>query len=192
MKRIVIIILAAAAIICSCTSQKSRSGLEKAIEEEITKTLTEPYKFSIIELEKLDSTIFLTEFDRRMNVFEKRIAQNKIFHDDYYQRGLKKNASIKYDEILKDYEIIAILQAVKERMGDSVYMVAYSDYRVKAEVIINNKAQMLENVYFAITPDNKVLSTSTDRRKLHQATGLVIPGYSEIIKTEPSSTELIQ
>ncbi len=52
MKRIGIIILAAAAIISSCTGKKSVSSLEKAIEEEIINTLDGAYDFSIIELEK--------------------------------------------------------------------------------------------------------------------------------------------
>jgi hypothetical protein len=133
-------------------------------------------------------------------VFETRIEQNKKFHDDYYRRGLKKNAAIKYDEIYKDYEILDTLRIVKERMGDSLYMVAYYDYRVRAEVktggiirrIIRKKSQILDDLYFAITPDNEILSMSTDRRTLHYATGFVIPGYSEIIKAESDSTEVIQ
>ena len=203
MKRIGIIILATSVIICSCSRQeKPQTSLEKAIEKGLVESLCRPAKCSIIEIEKLDSTIFLTEFNRRTSVFEMRIEQNKKFHDDYYRRGLKKNAAIKYDEIHRDYEILDTLQIVKQRMGDSLYMIAYYDYRVKAEVlagrklgrivrkIIRRKAQILDDVYFAITPDNKVISVNTDYNKLHQATGLVIPGYSEIIKAKEISTEL--
>lgn len=199
MKRIGIIILATAAIVCSCTGQKSTSKLERAIEHALTENLEGPQKVSVLELVKLDSTIFLTEFDRRKDVFEKRIEQNKKFHDDYYRRGLKKNAAIKYDEIHRDYEILNALELVKERMGDSLYLVAYYDYRVKAKVItgripkrifsriFRRKAQVLEDLYFAVTPDNEVISLSTDHKRLHQSTGLVIPGYSEIIKSETES-----
>ncbi len=206
MKRIGIIILATAAIVCSCTGQKSTSKLERAIEHALTENLEGSQKVSVLEVVKLDSTIFLTEFDRRKDVFEKRIEQNKKFHDDYYRRGLKKNAAIKYDEIHRDYEILEALQAVKEKMGNSLHKVAYYDYRVKAEVItgiapkriikriIRRKAQILEDIYVAVTPDNEVLSLSTDYSKLHQATGLVIPGYKEIIKSDSDSdaTELLE
>lgn len=202
MKRIGIIILATAAIVSSCSllGKKSPSKLEEVIENEISKSLDGHHKCSVIELEKLDSTIFITEFDRRIKVFETRIEQNKKFHDDYYRRGLKKNAAIKYDEIYRDYEILDTLRIVKERMGDSLYMVAYYDYRVRAEVktggivrrIIRRKSQILDDLYFAITPDNEILSMSTNRRTLHYATGFVIPGYSEIIKAESDSTEVIQ
>ncbi len=202
MKRIGIIILATAAIVSSCSllEKKSPSKLEKAIEKEITESLDGHQKCSVIELEKLDSTMFITEFDRRIKVFETRIEQNKKFHDDYYRRGLKQNAAIKYDEIYRDYEILDTLQIIKERMGDSLYMVAYYDYRVKAEVkmggivrrIVRRKSQILDNLYFAITPDNKVLSMSTDRKTLHYTTGFAIPGYSGIIKAESDSTVVIQ
>ena len=69
----------------------------------------------------MDSTIFLTEFNRRISVFEMRIEQNKKFHDDYYRRGLKKNAAIKYDEIHRDYEILDTLQIVKQRIRFPLY-----------------------------------------------------------------------
>ena len=202
MKRIGIIILAAAAVISSCTGKKSVSSLEKAIEEEIINTLDGAYDFSIIELEKLDSTLFLTEFNRRINVFEMRIEANKKFLDDYFRRGLKKNAALKYDEIYKNYDILEALHAIKDRMGDSLYMVAYYDYRVKAQIktggivrktigrVLKRNAQVLDDIYLAITPDNRVVSMNTDRKKLHQSTGLVIPGYSEIIKSESNSTEV--
>jgi tRNA A37 N6-isopentenylltransferase MiaA len=95
MKRIGIIILATSVIICSCSRQeKPQTSLEKAIEKGLVESLSRPAKCSIIEIEKLDSTIFLTEFNRRTSVFEMRIEQNKKFHDDYYRRGLKKNAAI--------------------------------------------------------------------------------------------------
>ncbi len=104
-----------------------------------------------------------------------RIEANKKFLDDYFRRGLKKNAALKYDEIYKDYDILEALHAIKDRMGDSSIW-WHTTTTVKAQIktggivrktigrVLKRNAQVLDDIYLAITPDNRVVSMNTDRK----------------------------
>lgn len=179
MKRLTLLFLAVLAV--SACGQKASNPIADAIVAEMTKDIDQPFDIRVSNLQLLDSTNFATEFQRRISIYDIRLNQNTERLEKYIRQGMKKNASLMYDELKKDTKIFNELNAMKEMMGDDTLRVAYYDYSFTYGGKIGNNKLPDKQAFATVTPDGKVLTYAADRRDIHKATGLVIPGYKELL-----------
>jgi len=176
----IFIFLCAAALVCACT-QKQPDPIAEAIAAEMTKGVDLPCDIKVENLQLLDSTTFATEFGRRIGIYDIRLDQNTARMEKYISQGMKKNASRMYEELKKDTKIYNELNAMKEMMGDDTLNVAYYDYSFTYGGKIGDQKVPSKQAFATVTPDGRVLTYGAERSDLHKATGLVIPGYKELL-----------
>lgn len=182
MKKI-ILLLAAAAVICSCNPYKNDPVAQAIEKTTLSNYPDQPHRFRFQKLEKIDSTVFRTEVDRRIGTFEAKIRKNKELYHKYVRTGFTVNADIKKQTLMNDSVILIKLHALKEEMGPKLDEVAYYDYKFTAFGKVGDIPFDLIDYYATVTPDNECLTVSEDVNAIHRATGKVLPGYMEIVKT---------
>ena len=77
----------------------------------------------------------------------------------------------------------------KAMMADDTLKVAYYDYSFTYGGKIGNQKVPAKQAFATVTPDGRVLTYSADRRDLHKATGLVLPGYQELLDSFKEDTK---
>jgi hypothetical protein len=187
MKRYFVIVLALLAL-ASCT-KKQADPVADAIVAEMMKDVDQPYQLQITDLKLLDSTTFATEFQRRIGIYNTRLDQNTARLEKYMKQGMKKNASLMFESLQKDTKIYNELITMKEMMGDDTLKVAYYDYSFTYSGKVGQTRVPAQQAYAAVTPDYRVLTCVSDKRDLHKATGLVIPGYKELLDSFKETEE---
>ena len=169
----------------ACTSDPyagdwAAQALRQRIASEVEGKLT----LEIGDLRLLDSIPFGTEFDRRIDIFEKRIIRNSELYMEYNQKGMKKNAELKREAIAKDRVILDRLTSLKElydREG-KLLETAYYEYGFSASAHAGGKSTKYQDYYFSLTPGGRIISITQKRRDLARSGGLSIPEYEEIIR----------
>ena len=187
MKRLILIFSAALAV-CTC-GQKTADPVAEAIVAEMTREIDQPCSIRVENLQLLDSTTFATEFQRRIGIYDLRLEQNTARLEKYISQGMKKNATRMYEELKKDTKIFNELNAMKEMMGEDTLKVAYYDYSFTYGGKIGEQKVAPKQAFATVTPQGKVLTYCADRRDLHKATGLVIPGYRELLDSFKEESE---
>lgn len=182
MKKILLAAIAAA-LLCSCT-EKALTPVQEAVRNEAVKTLTGDVSFRYTVFQLLDSTTFATEIDRRINVFDTKISQNLKYLEKYMNEGKRKNSQAKFTEIQKDKRILNELIALKEQMGEDLESVAYYDYTFSGEAKVDGKKVLFDKCFVTVTPDNRVLTMANNAEDIHKGTGVVIPGYQELLDSD--------
>ena len=181
MKRI-LTILSLALLTCACDPYKD-NPVCNAIGEAAMKPYGEqPYKVKFESLEKIDSTLMRTELETRIRLFNVKIEKNRELYGKYTATNRPKNAQKKKDAIEKDLQILSRLSRLGDQIGDSLDSVAYYDYKFTAYAKVDGKTVEMVDCYATVTPNNEVITMSSDLKSLHKATGKVIPGYMEIMK----------
>lgn len=180
MKRFLILLFATAAVF-SCTAPKQADPVAEAIIAEMTRGIDQPCQIKIENLQLLDSTSFATEFSRRIGIYDLRLDQNTERMEKYIREGKKKNATKMYEELKKDTKIFNELNAMKEMMGDDTLSTAYYDYSFTYSGKVGDARIPAKQAFATVTPAGRVLTYVSDRGDLHKATGLVIPGYKELL-----------
>ena len=179
MKRMLLCLLAVLALV-SC-GKKPADPVADAIAAEMMKEVDQPYTLQITDLKLLDSTDFATEFSRRIGIYNTRLDQNTARLEKYMKQGMKKNASLMFEALQKDTKIYNELIAMKEMMGDDTLKVAYYDYSYTYSGKVGDTRIPAKQAFATVTPDGRVLTFAADRSDIHKATGLVIPGYKELL-----------
>lgn len=179
MKRFLILACAVLAL-ASCTP-KAADPVADAIVAEMMKDIDQPYKLQITDLKLLDSTTFATEFQRRIGIYDIRLDQNTARLEKYMKEGKRKNATLMFEAIQKDTKIYNELIGMKEMMGDDTLKVAYYDYSYSYSGKVGDTKIPPKQAFATVTPDGRVLTFVSDHADLHKATGLVIPGYKELL-----------
>ncbi len=190
MKRLFVLICAVLAL-AACSQQKA-DPVADAIVAEMMKDVEQPYSIQITDLKLLDSTTFATEFQRRISIYDTRLDQNAARLEKYMQQGMQKNATLMFESLQKDTKIFNELNAMKEMMGDDTLKVAYYDYSYTYSGKVGKTRVPAQPAFATVTPDGRVITFVSDKRDLHKATGLVIPGYKELLdsfKESESETE---
>jgi hypothetical protein len=187
MKRYFVIALALLAL-ASCT-KKQADPVADAIVAEMMKDVDQPYQLQITDLKLLDSTTFSTEFQRRIGIYNTRLDQNTARLEKYMKQGMKKNASLMFESLQKDTKIYNELITMKEMMGDDTLNVAYYDYSYTYSGKVGKTRIPAQQAFATVTPDYRVLTCVSDQRDMHKATGLVIPGYKELLDSFKESEE---
>ncbi len=187
MKRFLILACALLAL-ASCTKKKA-DPVADAIVAEMMKDVDQPYSIQITELKLLDSTTFATEFQRRIGIYGIRLDQNSARLEKYMKEGKRKNAQLMFESLQKDTKIYNELIGMKEMMGDDTLRIAYYDYSFKYGGKVGDTKIAPKPAFATVTPDLRVLTCVSDPADLHKATGLVIPGYKELLDSFKETEE---
>ena len=157
--------------------------VQEAIKGEIMGNMSQEFTDVTINfVEKIDSTTFRQEFDRRRTVFIlKRDADSDLLLK-YMTEGKKRNASIKSDSYKQDLVILQGLDSLEAAHSAILDDIAYYDYRFSADAKGQGLKMQFRNAFISITPDGRVISMTAERRDLHKSAGRVIPGYVELVK----------
>ena len=162
---------------------KTSDPIRDAIKGEIMDNMFQEFTdVNITNVEKIDSTTFRTELDRRRKAFTIKRDADSEFLLKYMQEGKKKNASIKSESYLNDLRILQGLDSLGAALATSLDDIAYYDYRFSATAKGKDVTMQFRDAYIAITPDGRVISMTAERRDLHKSAGRVIPGYYELVK----------
>ena len=183
MKRLFLLAAAVLALLASgCTGGKIDDPVGEVVADELMKDCNEPYEFVFKTLEKIDSTTFATEFARRIDVYGIQVDQNIVRFEKYVREGKKKNAMKVSQELKRGQKILGELEAMRQLMGDDTLRIAYYDYHFSGEARLSKgRKKVFENGYATVTPQGVLLTVSGSQADLHKATGLVIPGYKELL-----------
>ena len=137
--------------------------------------------FRLYSIEKIDSTTFRTEFERRQNVFELKVREETKLYDSYILQRKPKNAARHSDAILRTYQVMAGLDSLRAVMEGRLDEIAYYDYVFSGRAETNDQIIDLTQHYVSITPSLEVITLSAERKDLHKAGGRAIPGYMEML-----------
>lgn len=179
MKKVYLFALTALAL-CAC-GQKPADPIADAIVAEMMKGIDQPYKITVDRLQKLDSTTFATEFQRRISIYDIRLDQNTARMEKYIREGKPKNATKVFQALQRDTKIFNELNAMKEMMGDDTLKTAYYDYSYTYSGKVGDQRIAPKQAFATVTPDGRVLTFASDRKDIHKASGLAIPGYKELL-----------
>ena len=181
MKKMLMIALAALTV-CACAEKGPSGPVADAISAELMKGVNEPYTFQFNSLVLLDSTTFATEFARRIDVYEIQLNQNAARLEKYTKEGKRKNAEKVFQEFKRGQKVLGELEAMREMMGEDTLNIAYYDYAFSGLAKLSKgRKKVFDKGYATVTPDGRVLTVAGDPKDLHKATGLVIPGYQELL-----------
>ena len=182
MKRFAIFLLPLLFALAAGCSEKAPNPLEDALGAYILQG--EEGTFRLYNIEKIDSTTFRTEFERRQNVFELKVREETRLYDSYVAQGKPKNAARHSDAILRTYEVMAGLDSLKAVMEGRLDDIAYYDYVFSGTAETKDKIIELAEYYVSMTPELEVITLSSDRKDLHKAGGRAIPGYLQMLGRE--------
>lgn len=181
MKKLLIVLLAALTL-GACTEKGPSGPVADAISAELMKDVNEPWTFAFNSLVLVDSTTFATEYARRINVYEIQLEQNAARIEKYTRQGKRKNVEKVFSEYKRGQKILGELEAMRELMGEDTANVAYYDYAFSGTAKLpKGRKKVFDKGFATVTPDGRVLTVAGDPKDLHKATGLVLPGYQELL-----------
>jgi len=184
-----ILLLAGLILLAAACTPKQPDPVAEAIAEAMTKDIDQPCKITVSNLQKLDSTTFATEFQRRISIYEIRLDQNQARFEKYVREGKRNNATKMFQEMQRDTKIYNELNLLKELMGDDTLKTAYYDYSYVYRGKVGDQKIPSKQAYATVTPDGRVLTFAADRKDIHKATGLAIPGYRELLDSFKDAEE---
>lgn len=172
---------AAAAVLASCAGPAPADPVAEAIGRVVRAETRVPVHVDNARV--TDSTTFEVELDRRRRIQELKIYQDSAYREKYLAKGMRTNARRKAAAIDKSRRIICGLDSIRASMGAGAGRVAYYDY-VFDYCTADGKGGRTKprQAYATVSPDGRVLTWSPDRRDIHKRTGLVIPGYAELLE----------
>lgn len=182
MKKFVQFVLSALALLpaCSC-ARKAADPIAEAIVAAMMQDIDQTCEIVVENLQKLDSTTFATEFQRRIGIYDLRLNQNTARMEKFIREGKSANAPRMFQTLQRDTRIYNELNAMKESMGADTLNTAYYDYSYTYSGKVGDRRIRTKTAYATITPGGRVLTFSAERKDLHKASGLVIPGYRELL-----------
>lgn len=182
MKKLAIIpIIAACLLPCSCT--RTQDPYKAALETEIIRLVGADAKVTFNKVERIDSTTFGQEVDKRIQAFNTKLEQDTKLYEKYMADRMLTNAGKKKQAMEIDGKMLAGLEKLRARIeeADSLDVVAYYDYHFTGYAKCGGEETTFPDNYASITPEGKVLSINDALKGLHNALGKVIPGYKEAL-----------
>jgi len=169
-------------LLVSCGGGKT-DPVKESIKGEIMGNMSQDFtSVEVTSVEKIDSTTFRTELDRRKKAFVAKRDADSEFLLKYMQEGKRRNAAIKNESYVNDLRILQGLDSLGTAHAAILDDIAYYDYRFSATAKGKDVTMQFRDAYISITPDGKVVSMTSERRDLHKSAGRVIPGYYELVK----------
>ena len=183
MKRTLILLLATLAF-ASCGSNYDNDPVAQALTAHILATNPAGCKFSLTDLQLVDSTDFATEFAHREEVFKRQIEKNESLYIRYKTDGQPKNAALKLQAMKNGVRILMGIDSLRAAMEANLSQTAYYDYQFSGHLIKGRQSADYNGWWFTLTPSGEVLVVVSDRKDLHKSGGKAIPGYMELLKGE--------
>lgn len=181
MKR-TLIFVAAALLLASCGG-KTPSPVEAALNAAIAENLGQELKsVTYASLEKVDSTTFGQELEKRRAVLAQKAKSEEELYMKYMSEGKRTNATMKLEAVTKAKASLARLDSLAGTIADRLDEVAYYDYTFTAAAKGVEKDVAFKDAWALITPDLEVLGMATSQKSVHKGSGKVIPGYVEMLK----------
>ena len=174
-----ILILPLLCILMPGCREQAPDPLQEALEAYILQG--EEGSFQLYRIEKIDSTTFRTEFERRQNVYELKLKQENKLYRDYLSQNKPKNAKRLSEAIVRTCEIMNGLDSLKAGMEGRLDDIAYYDYVFSAKASSNSQYSEFQSAYVSITPAYEIITLTEDRKDLHKAGGRAIPGYLQLL-----------
>lgn len=184
-----ILLFAGLFLLAAACTPKQPDPVAEAIVEAMTRDIDQPCKITVSNLEKLDSTSFAVEFQRRISIYDIRIDQNTARLEKYIREGKKNNATKMFNDLQRDTKIFNELNGMKEMMADDTLKTAYYDYSFTYGGKVGNQKIPSKKAYATVTPDGRVITYGADLKDIHKASGLAIPGYKELLESFKESEE---
>lgn len=139
--------------------------------------------FQLYSIEKIDSTSFRTEFERRQNVFDLKLREETKLYESYVSQRKPKNAERHWNAMQRTREVMKGLDSLKAGLEGRLDEIAYYDYVFSGRIDTDTRYSELQEAYASITPELEVITVSTDRKDLHKAGGRAIPGYVQMLRS---------
>ncbi len=158
---------------------KAPDPLQEALEAYILQG--EEGSFQLYRIEKIDSTTFRTEFERRQKVYERKLQQETKLYQEYLSQNKPKNAKRHSDAIVRTCEIMNGLDSLKAGMEERLDEIAYYDYVFSGKAVSESQNSEFPNAYVSITPAFEIITLTEDRKDLHKTGGRAIPGYLQLL-----------
>lgn len=185
MKRI-LFVLAALTSLCACSQD---DPVKDAISAKVAEIVGGEPKVSIYTVEKIDSVTFGQQLDMTDKLFAVIRKQNEKFYFKYMSQNLFNEALDKRASLVKNDYVIEGLKAIRERMADSLDVVAYYDYKFSGKAKKADGVTEIPEAYASIKPDGTLISLEPDKDRLHNGLGKVIPGYSELLDADKNELD---
>ena len=173
----------AALALCLCSCGQKPDMYRDALETEIIRLVGADAKVTFNKVERIDSTTFGQEVDKRIQAFTTKLEQDTKLYEKYMADRMLTNAEKKKQAMVLDEKMLAGLEKLRARIeeADSLDVVAYYDYHFSGYAKCGSEETTFPDNYASITPNGKVLSLNDSRKGLHNALGKVIPGYKETL-----------
>lgn len=166
-------------VLAAGCSEKAPNPLEEALGKYILQG--QEGSFRLYSIEKIDSTTFRTEFERRQNVFELKLREETKLYNGYVSQNKPKNAARHWESIQRTQEVIRGLDSLRATLDGRMDEIAYYDYVFSGKAETDVKIIELTEHYVSMTPELEVITLSADRKDLHKAGGRAIPGYLQML-----------
>lgn len=182
-------ILFATAFIACLASCSQPDPVQDAVAARVAEIVGGVAKVNINTFELIDSVTFGQQLDMADKLYEVRHKQNEKLYFKYMSQSLFNEALEKRASLVKDEYVIAGLRAIRERMSDSLDVVAYYDYKFSGNAKNGEGETVFPEAYASVTPDIKVISLEPERSRLHNGLGKVIPGYLELLEADKNELD---
>lgn len=140
--------------------------------------------FELYRIEKIDSTTFRTEFERRQNVFDLKLEEETNLYESYIIQGKPKNAARHLDAIQRTHEVLKGLDSLRAMIEGRMDEIAYYDYVFSGQSVIGDETTNYLSAYASITPALEVIALTAKQKDLHKSGGRAIPGYLQLLKSD--------
>ena len=141
--------------------------------------------FRLYSLERIDSTTFRTEFERRQNVFDLKLREETWLYESYVLQNKPKNAARHWDAMQRTREVMKGLEDLRAGMEGRMDEIAYYDYMFSGKAETDDAVTEFKDACFCITPSLEIFTMTAERKDLHKAGGRAIPGYLEMLGNTP-------
>ena len=180
------------ALILGCKSDKESKDeiVRNNVEEIFQKILNDPESYELVELELIDSALFIHKINFRKKILNSRMEIAKMTVDQ--QTRFKEKAPSMYseDNLLKAQETmkeiekkVSSIDSIGIVLGDKVNEVASYTYLFKARA--NNKfgAKILNSYYVETSPNLEVFNIFDKDGEILFSTPNGFSGYDEIMNS---------
>jgi hypothetical protein len=137
--------------------------------------------FQLFRIEKIDSTTFRTEFERRQHVLQRKMEEETVLYGTYTMERMPKNAQRHWEAIKTTEKALKGLDSLRTAMEGRLDEIAYYDYTFSGQTVVGDETTNYLGTYTSMTPALEVIALSSERRDLHKSGGRAIPGYVQLL-----------
>ena len=137
--------------------------------------------FQLYSIEKIDSTTFRTEFERREHVFQRKMEEETVLYGSYTMQRKPKNAARHLEALQRTEQALKGLDSLQTVLEERLDEIAYYDYVFSGQSVIGEETTNYLGAFASMTPALEVIALCSERRDLHKSGGRAIPGYLQML-----------